>query len=377
MIQRMAMIAGLGLAFFCGQLASADEEWDKLSSEFEAAYEAWGEKMQALHEKGGGMGMNPASMPPDPMTEFRPRFRKYAETREGKPEAIPALGHLLMPGMMMMGGGGNDSAAWAMKRLAEDHAADPAIKDHLESLRFAVMSVGEDEVVEFLETVAKKNPDKEAKGAARLRMAEVLFEGSPFAMMMGGSESPERKAKKKKAIGILHKLQKEFAGSDIAEQAEGFLFAVEKLQVGMKAPEIVGTGADGNEIRLSQLSGKVVAIVFWATWCKPCMEMLPHERELMEKHAGKPFTILGINVDETLDDMTKAMKKEKITWPTIFDGTPDVSKIARKWRVQSFPTIYVLDHEGVIRHKDVAPFKLESAVDELVSKAAGKKDKGD
>ena len=97
--------------------------------------------------------------------------------------------------------------------------------------------------------------------------------------------------------------------------------------------------------------------------------MIPHERELIEHHAGKPFTILGINADETLAGMKKTMEKEKITWPTIFDGTPDVSQIAKKWRIRSLPTIYVIDHHGVIRHDKLAPFQLEHAVNALVAEA--------
>lgn len=366
----MWVIAGFGLAFLCGRPAVADEEWNKLETEFQAAYEKWSEQMQKLHEQGGGMGLNPATMPPDPMTEFRPRFRAYAEKHAGKPEAIPALGRLLTGGMPFMGGH-DDSAAWALARLTRDHAADPAIKDYLEMLQLAVMSVGEDAVIEFLDTVAKKNPDKEVKGAARLQTAQVLYEGSPFAMMMSMGETPERAAKKKRAAELLRQIKKDYADTPLAQRADDMLFAIEHLAVGAKVPEVVGKDADGKEVWLSQFSGKVVAIVFWATWCKPCMEMLPHERELMEHYAGKPFTILGINVDDTVAELKKAMKKEKITWPTIHDGGAQTSVIARKWRVQSFPTIYVVDHEGVIRYKDVPPFQLESVVAELVAKAEG------
>ncbi len=99
------------------------------------------------------------------------------------------------------------------------------------------------------------------------------------------------------------------------------------------------------------------------------MQMLPHERELLEKHADKPFTILGINVDGALADCKKAMKEENITWPTIYDGAPGVGPIANKWRVRSFPTICVIDHKGSIRRKNLIPFQLESVVNDLVAQA--------
>jgi thiol-disulfide isomerase/thioredoxin len=376
MTRKLAVVAGLAL--FCAQPASADEEWDKLETEYEQAHQKWEKAMEKLQGEGEGgmMHFNPATLPPHPIEEFRPRFRTYAEKHEGKPAAMPALGHMLAPGFGLPGmGGANKSAEWALTQLKDHHAADPQLQDYLEGVRMAVMSVGEEPVIEFMEAVAGKNPDRETKGSARLAMAEILYEGSPFAMMMGMSDTAETKAKKKRAVKILRDIKREFVGTELAEQADDFLFAIDHLQVGMKAPEIVGKDADGKEIRLSQFDGKVVAVVFWATWCVPCIQMLPHERQLMEKHADKPFTILGINVDNTLADFKKTMKKEKITWPTIYDGSPQVSKITKKWRVRSFPTIYVIDHKGLIRYKHLMPFQLESAVNDLVAKAV-EDDKG-
>ena len=370
MTKKLAAIAGLGLMFICVQHASADEEWSKLEAEYEQACERWEKGMEQHNGDGDVMTFNPATLPPHPIEEFRPRFRKYAEMHQGKPAAIPALGHMLTPDFGLPGmGGANKPAEWALAQLKDHHAADPQIKDHFEAVYMAVMSVGEEPMIEFLETVVKSNQDRETKGAARLRIAEILFEGSPMAMMMGMSDTAETKAKKKRAVEMLRNIEKEFVGTTLAQEARDFLFVIEHLQVGMKAPEIVGKDADGKEIRLSQFDGKVVAIVFWATWCVPCMQMLPHERQLMEKYADKPFTILGINVDDTRAGCQKTMKKEKITWPTIYDGSPRVSKIAKKWRVRAFPTIYVIDHKGLIRHKNLMPFQLESVVHDLVTKA--------
>lgn len=378
MIKHIAILAGLGLAFLAVQPVLADEEWAELEADFAQAQEKWQEAMQKLQGQGSKAMFNPAAMPPQPIEKFRPKFREYAEKHEGKSEALPALGYMLMPSFGFPGmGAGDKSAAWALAQLKQHHAADPKLRDHIEGLRMAVMSVGEQPVIEFLEAVAEKNPDSETKGIARLTMAEILYEGSPFAMMMGGSDTAETKAKKKRAIKILRAITSESAGTHLAERAGDFLFAIDHLQVGMKAPEIVGVDANGREIRLSQFNGQVVAIVFWATWCAPCMQMIPHERELIEHHAGKPFTILGINADETLAGLKKTIEKENITWPTIFDGAPDVSKIAKKWRIRSLPAIYVLDHHGVIRHDKLAPFQLENAVNTLVAEAVNSDAKHD
>ena len=103
--------------------------------------------------------------------------------------------------------------------------------------------------------------------------------------------------------------------------------------------------------------------------------MLPGERELTKKLAGRPFTILGINSDQSRSALKEIMKKQEITWPNIWDGMPNedpddpIGKIARRWNISGWPTIFVLDHKGVIRHRDLREKELDEAVIKLVDEA--------
>jgi hypothetical protein len=94
--------------------------------------------------------------------------------------------------------------------------------------------------------------------------------------------------------------------------------------------------------------------------------MLPRERALVRKLAGKPFTLLGINSDESRSTLQKVLREQKITWPNIHDGSDPVAKIAPTWNVNAWPTIYVLDHSGVIRYREVSGDELEQTVNELL-----------
>lgn len=95
--------------------------------------------------------------------------------------------------------------------------------------------------------------------------------------------------------------------------------------------------------------------------------MLPHEREMVERLKDKPFTLLGINSDQSRSALKKILEDEKITWPNIYDGPTGKGPIAESWNVSGWPTIYVLDHKGVIRYRDLRDKQLEEAVMKLLA----------
>jgi AhpC/TSA family len=94
--------------------------------------------------------------------------------------------------------------------------------------------------------------------------------------------------------------------------------------------------------------------------------MYPHERSLVKRLEGKPFALLGVNSDEDKDALKKTMEKERITWRSWWDGGSTDGLIQTAYNVSSWPTIYVLDHRGVIRYKGVRDKKLDDAVDTLL-----------
>ena len=100
--------------------------------------------------------------------------------------------------------------------------------------------------------------------------------------------------------------------------------------------------------------------------------MYPHERSLVKKLEGKPFALIGVNSDQSRDQLKKVIADEKMTWRSWFDGPGTSGPIATAWNVRGWPTLYVIDHKGVIRHKwlgspgnDV----LDRAIEALVKEA--------
>src|SRR5947208_9610446 len=76
--------------------------------------------------------------------------------------------------------------------------------------------------------------------------------------------------------------------------------------------------------------------------------MYPHERSLVKRFEGRPFAILGVNSDADRETVKKAVAQEKLTWRSFWDGGSTDGPIARQWNVSGWPTLYVIDHRGVI-----------------------------
>jgi Thioredoxin-like len=101
--------------------------------------------------------------------------------------------------------------------------------------------------------------------------------------------------------------------------------------------------------------------------------MYPHERSLVKKLADKPFALVGVNSDRDLDELKKVLQEEQITWRSFKNdkgGSGD--PISTDWNVQGWPTLYIIDHKGVIRHKyEGIPGndKLDAAIDTLIEAA--------
>ena len=95
--------------------------------------------------------------------------------------------------------------------------------------------------------------------------------------------------------------------------------------------------------------------------------MYPYERSLVNRLKDKPFALIGVNSDIDKAELKKRMAEEKITWRSFWNGPRGTDgPISKAWNVHGWPTVYVIDQQGIIRAKNVREKELDKAVDELL-----------
>ena len=107
--------------------------------------------------------------------------------------------------------------------------------------------------------------------------------------------------------------------------------------------------------------------------------MYPHERSLVKRLEGKPFVLIGVNSDQDRAELKKVLEKEKITWRSFWIGGSPRGSVASRWEISGWPTLFLIDVKGVIRHRHAGTpgdKALDEEVDKLIAeveKSAAKK----
>ncbi len=95
--------------------------------------------------------------------------------------------------------------------------------------------------------------------------------------------------------------------------------------------------------------------------------MIPHERSLVEKLKDQPFALIGVNSDKDKSYYAQQQQEMGVSWRSFWCGEKGTGgAIPTKWGVTGWPTIYILDHKGVIRFKNLRNEKMEEAVVQLL-----------
>ena len=114
------------------------------------------------------------------------------------------------------------------------------------------------------------------------------------------------------------------------------------------APDFTLKSLEGQEINLASLKGKVVLLDFWATWCGPCRESIPHLVDLFKNYQVKGLEVIGMSLDKgEADAVRRFIHSMSIPYPIVL--TPE--EVSRKFGVTALPTTLLIDKEGRIQEK--------------------------
>lgn len=138
-----------------------------------------------------------------------------------------------------------------------------------------------------------------------------------------------------------------------------------------REPQFTVQTRDGRVLTADSLRGRVVLVNIWATWCPPCRAEMPALQQLASSHTDEPFVLLGLSVDRGPAASVDAFLRERgITYP---NAIIDDNVLRAFGGVRGYPTSFLLDKRGVLRHTvlgPVAPLTLRPAIARLLREDA-------
>jgi peroxiredoxin len=120
------------------------------------------------------------------------------------------------------------------------------------------------------------------------------------------------------------------------------------LEAGDRAPDFAAPAVDGKgTVSLSQYRGKVVYLDFWASWCAPCLKAIPEIEAMRKELPGDKFQVVAVNLDQQTKKALRFLAKNPIGYPSASDPK---GRLPKQFGVDTMPTSYLIDAEGVIRY---------------------------
>jgi len=139
------------------------------------------------------------------------------------------------------------------------------------------------------------------------------------------------------------------------------------LSLQKMAPAFVVTALDGTKFNLDAMGGRVVLIDFWATWCGPCNEELPHMKKIAKEFAGQPLVIISVSWDSDEQKWKDFIAKNEMTWVQYRDAD---HVLTNQFGINAIPHYFTIDSDGVLTSEMLGEGSdVEGKLKKLVAKA--------
>ena len=131
--------------------------------------------------------------------------------------------------------------------------------------------------------------------------------------------------------------------------------------------DMKGSGIDGAVVDVKALKGKMVLVVFWASNAQPFVQQLPMLQEIMQKYR-KYLTVVGVNLDTEEKAVDAFVEKHNLDWTQIFPENRQErgwnSPLAIQYGINSLPTMFLLDQNGIVTETNLDSGNLEAKIRE-------------
>jgi len=142
--------------------------------------------------------------------------------------------------------------------------------------------------------------------------------------------------------------------------------------VGNLAYDLALKDLNGRSYKLRDLRGKrVVHVVFWATWCFPCIQEIPTLKQIYAKYHERGLEILGVapNMDQTADGVAALVEELKVNYPVLWDAD---GTAMRTYRISYIPQNFLIGKDGIIRYAGTSlPSDYERLIEKLLQEGGG------
>jgi peroxiredoxin len=353
----MPKIALLLLLVFTIRAQASPADAERVKRSFELAVDTWALKLKIAESPEERQEL--LAKRPDPATAANDIWSQIAPSLK-EDWSIPYASFFLdlTRNLTVTGEEGITKAAFTEERnrILASFTANHLEKPGIAPFSIALTESGDPKSLPLLEKIIESNPDETTQGIAALGAAMLLRELGDAPEVMKKRLTYLRKA-------IILASDETVGEKKVSEIAADELYVIRFLAKGRIAPDLSGTDVSGRVIRLSDLKGKIVVLLFWDAKSPDTDRIIGLTNQMVEKHQGKPVTVIGITPES--HDRIRALQADgSIKWNNIIDPT---EKLSKEYRITSRPAVLVLGTDGKIEYTGLPGSFAELTVDALLA----------